>query len=54
MSVNIENMDFPGSPVVDSVLPLQGAWVQSLAGELKAHMPHGMAKKKKKEYRKSF
>ena len=30
----------------DSVLPLQGAEVQSLAGELRSHMLCGMAKKK--------
>ena len=31
----------------DSVLPMQWAWVQSLVGELRSDMPHGMAKKKK-------
>ena len=30
------------------VLPPQGVWVRSLVGELRSHMPHGMAKKKKK------
>ena len=28
-------------------LPLQGAWVQSLVGELRSHMPCGVAKKNK-------
>ena len=28
------------------MLPLQGAWVQSLIRELRSHMPHGVAKKK--------
>lgn len=27
--------DFPGGPGLGSVLPLQGTWVQSLAGNLK-------------------
>ena len=31
----------------DSVLPLQGARVQSLVGELGSHMPRGTAEKKK-------
>ena len=31
----------------ESVLPLQGAWVQSLVRELRSRMLHGMAKKKK-------
>ena len=26
---------------------MQGMWVQSLVGELRSHMPHGVAKKKK-------
>ena len=29
------------------MLPLQGAWVWSLVGELRSHMPHGKKKKKK-------
>jgi len=29
--------DFPESPVADSVLPMQGTQVQSLAGELRSH-----------------
>ena len=28
---------------------MQGAWVQSLVRELRSYMPHGTAKKKKKE-----
>ena len=39
--------DFPDDPVV-KILPVQGAWVQSLVGELRSHMLHGVAKKKKK------
>ena len=39
--------DFAGAPVVRTLLPLQGAWVQSLAGELKSLMLCGVAKKKK-------
>ena len=31
------------------MLPLQGAWVQSLVAKLRSCMPHGTAKKKKKE-----
>ena len=30
----ITNGDFPGGPLADSTLPMQGAWVWSLAGEL--------------------
>ena len=36
--------DFPGSPMV----ALQGAWVPSLQGKLRSHMPHSKVKKKKK------
>ena len=39
---------FPGGPVVDSALSLQGAQVQSLVRELRSHMPHGAAKTKTK------
>ena len=35
----IEVRDFPGGPVADSLLPIQGAWVQSLVRELDSHMP---------------
>ena len=31
--------DFPGSPVGKTLLPMQGAWVRSLVGELKSRMP---------------
>ena len=31
----------------DSVLPMHGAWVQSLVRELRSCMLHGVAKKKK-------
>ena len=34
---NIEG-DFPSSLVVNTVLPMHGAWVQSLEGELRSHM----------------
>ena len=33
----------------DSVLPMHGAWVQSLVRELRSCMLHGVAKKKKKK-----
>lgn len=43
------NQDFPGSPQnYDSMLPMLGAWVQSQAGELTSHMPHGGKRKKEK------
>ena len=38
--------DFPGSPVVKTTLPLQGMWVQSLMGNLKAFMQLPGAEKK--------
>ena len=38
-------MDFPSGPVVKTVLPLQGAQVRSLVGELRSHMLRGAAKK---------
>ena len=42
--------DLPGSPVVKTVLPLQGALVQSLVRELRSHMlRYGQLKKKKKK-----
>ena len=28
--------------MVETALPLQGAWVQSLVGELRSRLPHGM------------
>ena len=45
--LNESAWDFAGAPVVRTLLPLQGAWVQSLAGELKSLMLCGVAKKKK-------
>ena len=33
----------------DSMLPLQGAWVHFLVGELRSHRPH-CASKKKRQY----
>ena len=41
----------PGSLVVKTVRPLQGAQVQSLVRKLRSHMLHGTAKKKKAERR---
>ena len=39
--------DFSGSPVVGTlVLSKQGAWVWSLVGELRSHLPHSVRKKK--------
>ena len=35
--------------MVKTALPVQGVWVQSLAGQLKSHIPHSAAKKKKKK-----
>jgi len=37
-------LDFHGGPVVQTLLPLQGAWVQSLVRELRSGMPHGVEK----------
>ena len=36
--------DFRGSPVVRTLLPLQGAWVRFLVGELTSCMSCGMAR----------
>ena len=41
--------DFPSGPVVKTVLPLQGAWLQSLVQELRFHMLQCSQKKKKKK-----
>ena len=38
----------PDGPVVKTLLPLQGARVQSLVRDLRSHMPSSVAKKKKK------
>ena len=35
--------DFPGGPVVKTMLPLQGGRVQSLVMELRSHKPQGKA-----------
>ena len=43
--------DFPGGPVVNTVLPLQRALVQSLIRELRSHMPDVAAKKRKEKWR---
>lgn len=44
-----KNICLPGLPWwcsgYDSELPVQGAWVQSLAGGLRSHMPRGVTKK---------
>ena len=48
-----EPRDFPGSPVVDSVLPVQRPWVLSLIRELRAQMLNGQKNKiEKKKKRK--
>ena len=50
---NVHSRGFPGGPVVkDSTVPMQGAWVKSLVGELRFGMLYSTAKKKKKK--KSF
>ena len=41
--------DVPGSPVVKTALPTQGAQVRPLVRELRSRMPHGTANKEKKE-----
>ena len=48
--IKMKSRDFIGSPVVSgySMLPLQGAQVWSLIGELRSCKVSGMAKKKKK------
>ena len=38
-------MEFPGSPVVNTVIPLQGVRVQSLVRELRSHMLHNQINK---------
>ena len=45
--------DFPGGPVVETVLPMQGAEVQSLVRELTSHMPWYAAKKVLKKKKKN-
>ena len=39
--------NFPGDPGVKTALAMQGVWVQSPVGELRAHMQCGPKKKKK-------
>ena len=39
--------DFPDGPMVGSMFPMQGVWVQSLVGEPRSCMLHSAAKKKK-------
>ena len=46
---NSLSRDYLGSPMVKTVFPLQKAQVQFLVRELRSRMPHGVAKKKKKE-----
>ena len=41
--------DFSGSLVVKTLLPLQGAQVQTLVGEQRSHILNNAAKKKKKK-----
>ena len=41
--------DFPGGPVVESVLPLQGARIQYLVRELRFRVPHGVDGKKERK-----
>ena len=41
--------DFPVSPAIKTLLPMQGAWVWSLVRELRSHMPQGEAKRLKKK-----
>ena len=46
---NVHSRGFPGGPVVkDSTVPMQGARVQSLVGELRFCTLYSKAKKKKK------
>ena len=42
--------DFPGCPVVECTLPMQGTQVQSLDGELRSHMLCHVVKKRKKVF----
>ena len=44
-----EARDFPGSPLLASMLLVQGMQVQSLLRELGSYMPRGVAKKLKKK-----
>ena len=40
-----EPQDFPGSPVIKTVLPMPGAQDRSLVRKLRSHMLHGAANK---------
>ena len=51
---NVLLRDFRNSPVVKTLLPLQGVWVRFLVGELGSQMPHGVAKKFKKISKRSM
>ena len=51
-ALNHKMWDFPGGPVVETALPVQGAEVQSLVRELTSHMPWYAAKKVKKKEKK--
>ena len=47
---NLNHSDrLPGGPVVKTPLPLQWAWVPSLIGELRSHVPQGAPKKDERE-----
>ena len=39
--------DFPGDPVVQTLLPLQRTWVQSMVRELRSHMLCSLTKEHK-------
>ena len=45
---NYDARNFPGRPVVKTVLPVQGAQVQTLIRKLRSQMLYSKAKKKKK------
>ena len=45
----IHRGDFPDGPMVDSMFPVQGVWLQSLVGELRSCMLHSVAKKNPKK-----
>ena len=49
-------MDFPGNPVVKTLLSNAGAQIRSLAGKLRSHMPRGLKKQniKQKQYCNKF
>ena len=42
-----EEGDFPGGPVVNPALPMQGGQVRTMVGEIRSHMLCGSAKKKR-------